>query len=96
MQVLADLAIERGGNINRILSPSHASDGVDVHQLNITYFSALGLDEDRYLAARAIQLFARGIPQLYYVGLACWRQRPRLGRLERRWQVDQPPRLRAS
>jgi sucrose phosphorylase len=69
MQVLADLAIGRGGNINRILSPSHASDGVDVHQINITYFSALGLDEDRYLAARAIQLFARGIPQLYYVGL---------------------------
>jgi sucrose 6(F)-phosphate phosphorylase len=69
MQLLADLAVERGGNINRILSPSHASDGVDVHQLNITYSAALGLDDDRYLAARAIQLFARGIPQLYYVGL---------------------------
>jgi sucrose phosphorylase len=69
MQRLADLVIERGGNINRILSPSHATHGVDVHQLNITYFSALGLDEDRYLAARAIQLFARGIPQVYYVGL---------------------------
>ena len=26
-------------------------------------------DDDRYLAARAIQLFARGIPQIYYVGL---------------------------
>ena len=28
-----------------------------------------GEDDDRYLAARAIQLFARGIPQIYYVGL---------------------------
>lgn len=69
MRALARLAEERGGNINRIISPSHARDGVDVHQLNLTYFSALGEDEDRYVLARAIQLFARGIPQLYYVGL---------------------------
>ncbi len=65
---LADLVQARGGNVNRILSDSHA-DGVDVHQLNCTYYSALGCDDDRYVAARAIQLFARGIPQLYYVGL---------------------------
>lgn len=69
MRSLADLAVARGGNINRIISRSHAADGVDVHQLNITYYSALAGDEDRYLAARAIQLFARGIPQVYYVGL---------------------------
>ncbi|HEY6012934.1 MAG TPA: hypothetical protein VIU37_02975, partial [Candidatus Limnocylindrales bacterium] len=43
--------------------------GVDVHQLNCTYYAALGCDDDRYLAARAIQLFARGVPQIYYVGL---------------------------
>lgn len=66
---LADLSISRGGNVNRIISPLHAADGVDVHQLNITYFSAIGEDVDRYLAARAIQLFAPGIPQVYYVGL---------------------------
>ena len=41
---MADLAMDRGGNVNRILARSHASDGVDAHQLNITYFSALGLD----------------------------------------------------
>ncbi len=68
MTDLADRILERGGNVNRILSGSHADD-VDVHQLNCTYYSALGEDDDRYLAARAIQLFARGIPQLYYVGL---------------------------
>ena len=28
-----------------------------------------GGDDERYLAARAIQLFARGVPQVYYVGL---------------------------
>ncbi len=59
----------RGGNINRIISAAHASNGVDVHQLNCTYYSALDGDDDRYVAARAIQLFARGIPQIYYVGL---------------------------
>jgi sucrose phosphorylase len=42
---------------------------VDIHQLNCTYYSALDCDDDRYLAARAIQLFARGVPQVYYVGL---------------------------
>lgn len=57
-----------GGNVNHILSDAHADNG-DVHQLNCTYYSALGGDDDRYLAARAIQLFARGVPQIYYVGL---------------------------
>ena len=68
MLELASLIERRGGNVNRILSSRHAED-VDVHQLNCTYYSALGCDDDRYLAARAIQLFARGIPQIYYVGL---------------------------
>ncbi len=58
----------QGGNVNRILSDAHAEAG-DVHQLNCTYYSALGENDERYLAARAIQLFARGVPQIYYVGL---------------------------
>jgi sucrose phosphorylase len=65
---LADGLERRGGNINRILSTTHAN-GVDIHQVNCTYYSALGGDDDRYIAARAIQLFARGVPQIYYVGL---------------------------
>jgi sucrose phosphorylase len=67
MTALAEGVLTRGGNVNRILGD--AGGGVDVHQLNCTYYSALGADDDRYLAARAIQLFARGVPQLYYVGL---------------------------
>jgi sucrose phosphorylase len=65
---LAERVRQQGGNVNRILSDAHA-EGVDVHQLNCTYHSALDADDDRYLAARAIQLFARGVPQIYYVGL---------------------------
>jgi sucrose phosphorylase len=66
---LADLVQRRGGNVNRILSEAHADGDVDVHQLNCTYYAALDCDDDRYVAARAIQLFARGVPQVYYVGL---------------------------
>jgi sucrose phosphorylase len=58
----------RGGNVNRILSDRDAPE-VDVHQLNSTYYSALDCDDERYVAARAIQLFAKGVPQIYYVGL---------------------------
>jgi sucrose phosphorylase len=67
MRALADHVSRQGGNVNRILSKSEG--GVDIHQLNCTYYSALGCDDERYLAARAIQLFARGVPQIYYVGL---------------------------
>ena len=66
---LADLVQRRGGNVNHILSEAHLDGDVDVHQLNCTYYSALDGDDDRYVAARAIQLFARGVPQIYYVGL---------------------------
>lgn len=40
-----------------------------VYQINCTYYSALGEDDNRYLLARAIQFFTPGIPQVYYVGL---------------------------
>ena len=68
MAGLAARVQAQGGNVNRMLSATHAEAG-DVHQLNCTYYSALGEDDERYLAARAIQLFARGVPQIYYVGL---------------------------
>lgn len=75
MARLATVVSDRGGNVNRILSDVHAADG-DVHQLNCTYYSALGEDDERYFAARAIQLFARGVPQVYYVGLLAGRNDP--------------------
>jgi sucrose phosphorylase len=68
MLALAGQVLQRGGNVNRLLSSAHPDD-VDAHQLNCTYYSALDRDDERYIAARAIQLFARGVPQIYYVGL---------------------------
>ena len=45
-----------------------AASNLDLYQVNCTFFDALGGDDARYLAARAVQLFCPGIPQVYYVG----------------------------
>ena len=37
--------------------------------MNCTFYDALGRDDERYLAARMIQLMLPGVPQIYYVGL---------------------------
>ena len=74
--LLPDEAIEtvkeqmyrQGANVKKIYS-SEAYNNLDVYQVNTTYYSALGNRDDAYLLARAIQFFAPGIPQVYYVGL---------------------------
>ena len=67
---LVDVCIARGANLSLILSKEHkAEDGFDVHQIRCSYYSVLNCDDDAYLAARAIQFFVPGIPQVYYVGL---------------------------
>jgi sucrose phosphorylase len=67
---VTDVCRERGANFSRIVSASHRdSDGFDVHQVRCSYYSALGEDDDAYVAARALQLFAPGVPQVYYAGL---------------------------
>ena len=67
---IVDTCVQRGANLSRILSPQcKAEDGFDVHQIGCTYYSALDCDDDAYMAARAIQFFAPGVPQVYYVGL---------------------------
>jgi sucrose phosphorylase len=40
-----------------------------IYQLTCTFYDALMQNDDAYLCARAIQCFAPGIPQIYYVGL---------------------------
>jgi sucrose phosphorylase len=46
-----------------------AANNLDLYQVNCTYYDALGRRDDEYLIARALQFFAPGIPQMYYVGL---------------------------
>jgi sucrose phosphorylase len=59
---------EKGANTRKIFSGPDFKN-LDVYQVNCTYYSALEQNDDAYLAARAIQFFAPGIPQVYYVGL---------------------------
>jgi sucrose phosphorylase len=42
---------------------------IDYYQINATFFSALGEDEQKLLLARAIQMFMPGIPQVWYLDL---------------------------
>ena len=59
---------ERSHGQSRRASGGSASN-VDVHQINCTFYDALGRCDDEYRVARAIQCFVPGIPQIYYVGL---------------------------
>lgn len=59
---------EKGSNVKRLhANPEYQN--LDIYQVNCTYYSALGADDDAYIASRAIQFFTPGIPQVYYVGL---------------------------
>ncbi len=46
-----------------------AANNLDLYQVNCTFYDALGRRDNEYLIARAIQFFAPGIPQVYYMGL---------------------------
>lgn len=58
----------RHANVKRVYNTA-AYNNLDIYQINCTYYSALGGNDDAYLLARAIQFFAPGVPQVYYVGL---------------------------
>ena len=60
----------KGANIKKIYSSS-SYNNLDIYQINCTYYSALGNNDNAYILARAIQFFTPGIPQIYYVGLLC-------------------------
>ncbi len=63
-----DLLFEKGANVKRIYN-TETYHNLDVYQVNCTYYSALGCNDAAYLIARAVQMFAPGIPQVYYVGM---------------------------
>ena len=57
-----------GANVKKIYNTA-AYNNLDIYQVNCTFYSALGDDDKSYLIARAVQFFAPGIPQIYYVGM---------------------------
>lgn len=67
LDALVETMHENSGGTSRLATGAAASN-LDLYQVNCTYYDALGADDHRYLAARAIQFFTPGIPQVYYVG----------------------------
>lgn len=57
-----------GANVKRKYSGAEYHN-LDIYQINTTYYSALGNNDQKYFLARLLQVFAPGIPQIYYVGL---------------------------
>lgn len=63
-----DDIFNKGANVKKIYNTA-AYNNLDIYQINCTYYSALGDDDASYLLSRAVQFFAPGIPQVYYVGM---------------------------
>jgi sucrose phosphorylase len=63
-----DLLFKKAANMKRIYN-TEAYNNLDIYQINCTYYSALGHNDDAYIIARAVQMFAPGIPHVYYVGI---------------------------
>ena len=59
--------MERGGRVKNLYDPSGKK--ISYYQVNATFFSALGEDEQKLLLARAIQMFMPGIPQVWYLDI---------------------------
>ena len=67
IEAIIERLLERGGRVKNL----YGADGTKVsyYQVNATFFSALGENEDRLRLARAIQLFMPGTPQVWYLDL---------------------------
>jgi sucrose phosphorylase len=67
IEAIIERVLERGGRVKNLFG----ADGKKIayYQVNATYFSALGEDEQKLRLARAIQLFMPGIPQVWYLDL---------------------------
>ena len=57
-----------GANVKKKYSSAEYHN-LDIYQINTTFYSALGDNDKKYFIARLLQVFAPGIPQVYYVGM---------------------------
>lgn len=64
---LMNTIMARGGRVKNLYDPSGKK--ISYYQVNATFFSALGENEQKLLLARAIQLFMPGIPQIWYLDI---------------------------
>lgn len=64
---LIEKIVDRGGRVKNL----YGADGkkISYYQINATFFSALGENEQKLRLARAIQMFMPGTPQVWYLDL---------------------------
>lgn len=67
IETVMNSIIERGGRVKNLYGPSGKK--ISYYQVNATFFSALGENENKLLLARGIQMFMPGIPQVWYLDL---------------------------
>jgi sucrose phosphorylase len=67
IEKIMTIIMERGGRIKNLYDAS--GNKISYYQINATFFSALGEEEQKMLLARAIQLFMPGIPQIWYLDI---------------------------
>ena len=67
IDAIVDVILERGGRVKNLFGPDGRK--IAYYQINATFFSALGEDEQKMRLARAIQMFMPGIPQVWYLDL---------------------------
>jgi sucrose phosphorylase len=67
IEAVIEKVLERGGRVKNLYGPDGKK--ISYYQVNATFFSALGEDEQKLRLARAIQLFMPGIPQVWYLDL---------------------------
>ena len=67
IEATVESIIERGGLTKNLYNAD--GEKIDYYQVNATFFSALGEDEQKLLLARAIQMFMPGVPQVWYLDL---------------------------
>jgi len=67
IDAVTERILDRGGRVKNL----YGADGkkISYYQVNATFFSALGEDEQKLRLARSIQLFMPGIPQVWYLDL---------------------------
>jgi sucrose phosphorylase len=67
IESIMNTIMERGGRVKNLYDPSGKK--ISYYQINATFFSALGEDDQKLLLARAIQMFVPGIPQVWYLDI---------------------------
>lgn len=67
IETIMSTIMKRGGRVKNLYGASGKK--ISYYQVNATFFSALGENEQKLLLARAIQMFMPGIPQVWYLDI---------------------------